>query len=136
VIRALLLVVALLAAGCGVRPSDVVLGGRAPTVALAITVFLVSDGQVIRVLRPNPTSPDPLAVLAAGPTAIEREQGYGSEVPAGVVLEAAGASVRVSVDVTTLSEVAVDQIVCTAAQETVTLVGGGTGRGPLTCPVG
>jgi len=131
VIRGLVLVL-LLVAGCGVRPSDVVLGGPAPTVAPVAVVFLVaSDGRVTRVLRPGPAAPDPLTLLAEGPTAVERDQGYRSEVPAGAVLSSAGGSVSVSPD--SLSAVAVDQVVCTAAPDgaPVTL----NGRGPLVCGI-
>lgn len=141
-IHRVLLVVVLLLAGCGVRPSDVVEGGPAPTIASGATVFLVSGGHVTPVLRPNPDSSDLLALLAAGPTAAERDQGYTSEVPPGVVLTvisapgAATVEVSVSQDVRSLSAPAVDQIVCTAAAGSpVTLVGGRDSRGPQVCPV-
>jgi hypothetical protein len=137
VIHRVLLVIVLLVAGCGVRPSSVVEGGPAPTVAAGATLFLVSGGHVTPVLRPKPDSSDLLALLAAGPTAVERDQGYTSEVPAGVALSAAASEVSVSVDVRSLSALAVDQIVCTAAPDStpVTLVGGGASRGPQVCPV-
>jgi len=132
--RALVLATALLATACGVRPSDVILGGPAPTATSTIPVFWVSDGHVTPVLRPD--SGSGLALLATGPTTAEAEQGYTTEVPAGIVFGTAGSTVTVSVDVTSLSTNAVDQIVCTAATGDVTLVGGGQTRGPLTCPVG
>jgi hypothetical protein len=131
--RALALATLLLVTACGVRPSDVIVGGPAPTATAVIPVYLVSDGRVTPVSRPDPASG--LAQLAVGPTTAEREQGYTTEVPAGVSLEAAGSTVTVSTDVTSLSTNAVDQIVCTAALGPVTLVGGGQTRGPLECPV-
>ncbi|HEX6340349.1 hypothetical protein [Umezawaea sp.] len=132
--RAAALAAVLLVAGCGVRPSGVIVGGPAPTAAAVISVYFVSGGRVAPV--PRPGSASALAQLAVGPTTAEREQGYATEVPAGAVLDAAGSTVTVSVDVTSLSANAVDQIVCTTAAGSVTLVGGGQSRGPLACPVG
>ncbi|MCS7483334.1 hypothetical protein ACFFQW_37030 [Umezawaea endophytica] len=132
--RLVVLATVLLATGCGVRPSAVILGGPAPTAAAMISVYFVSDGRVTPV--PRPDSASGLAQLAVGPTTGEREQGYTTEVPAGAVLDAAGSTVTVSVDVTSLSTNAATQIACTTAAGPVTLVGGGQRRGPLTCPVG
>ncbi|HWO58899.1 MAG TPA: hypothetical protein VNO31_02495 [Umezawaea sp.] len=132
--RTLALAALLLLTACGVRPSDVILGGPAPTATSVVPVYWVSDGRVTPVLRPD-FGPG-LALLATGPTPTEAEQGYTTEVPAATVFGTAGSTVTVSVDVTTLSTNAVDQIVCTAATGDVTLVGGGQTRGPLTCPVG
>lgn len=130
------LAVVLLVTACGVRPSDVILGGPVPTAASAAPLFLVSDGRVTPVLRPN--TDNALNALAAGPTPLEREQGFTTEVPANTVFGPADATVTVSVDVTSLSDTAVDQIICTASPTAlpVTLVGGGQSRGPRTCPVG
>lgn len=131
--RALPLVLVLLAAACGVRPSGVIVGGPAPRATPAVAVYLVLDRKVTPV--PRPDSASGLSSLAGGPTAAEREQGYTTAVPEGLVFTAAGGIVTVSVDVTTLSATAVDQIVCTSSQASVTLVGGGRSRGPLVCPV-
>jgi len=128
--------VLLLLTSCGVRPSEVILGGPAPTATTSATVYLLSDGDLTPVVRPNPTSTDVLTLLAAGPTAAERERGFTTEVPAGTTFVASGSTVAVSVDVTALSPRAVDQIACTAAIP-ITLVNGmNTSLGPRTCPVG
>lgn len=135
-----LLVTALLVTGCGVRPGGVIVGGPAPTVAPAVVLYLVSEGRVTPVPRPGETA-DALTLLAAGPTAVERERGLTTEVPAGIVFgrivfDGHLADVTVSVDVTTLSPTAFDQIVCTASSGStpVTVAGGGQSRGPRTCP--
>ncbi|PRY41358.1 hypothetical protein [Umezawaea tangerina] len=132
--RALVLVLVLLTGACGVRPSGVILGGPAPSAPPAVAVYLVLGGRVTPV--PRPDSASGLTSLAGGPTAAEREQGYTTEVPAGVVFEASGGIVAVSVDVTALSATAVAQIVCTSSSGPVTLVGNGWSRGPLVCPLG
>jgi hypothetical protein len=134
--RAALVAAVLLVAGCGVRPSGVILGGPAPTVASAAQLYLVFGGRITPVLRPNPPSADALTLLAAGPTTAERNQGYTTEVPVGIALDATGSTVAVSVDVTTLSPNAFDQIVCTASPGStpVVVTGGGQSRGPRSCP--
>jgi hypothetical protein len=141
--RGALLAAVLLVAGCGVRPGGVVLGGPASTVASAAWLYLVSDGEVVPVLRPGRAYTDALTLLAAGPTAAERDRGLTTEVPAGIVFDGRADAdgtpvVTASVDVTTLSPNAFAQIVCTASPdaEPVTIVGGGQSRGPQTCPVG
>jgi hypothetical protein len=133
-------VVLVLVTGCGVRPGGVVVGGPAPTVASATVLYLVAEGRVTPVPRPGGTA-DALTLLAAGPTAVERERGLTTEVPAGIAFSGIAfsgqvADVTVSVDVTTLSPNAFDQIVCTTSSGTtpVTVVGGGQSRGPRTCP--
>ncbi len=137
----LLAVVLVLVGGCGVRPGGVVLGGPAPTTASAAVLYLVADGRVVPVPRPDPGPSDGLTLLTAGPTAAERDQGFTTDVPVGVVLggssSADGFAVTASVDVSALSPTAVDQIVCTAALDSspVTVTGGGRSTGPRTCPV-
>jgi hypothetical protein len=143
------LLTAVLAAGCGVRPSAVITGGPAPTRPVrGAVLYLVADAALAPVLRPAPRDPSPaevLALLGGGPTGDERAVGLTSEVPAALapVTVAAGATggvdVVVSVDVATLSDPAVDQIVCTVGDALtttgpITLTGAGTTRGPRTCP--
>jgi hypothetical protein len=136
---------AVVLAGCGVRPSGVITGGPAPTGAVDGTrIYLISDGEPTLVLRgPKPAGPDAvLRMLAAGPTAQERAQGFTTEVPselaAKVSDEAEGTVVVVGTDVNALSVLAVVQIVCTVQASTsngqVSLVSGDQRRGPLTCP--
>ncbi|MCF0096388.1 hypothetical protein B0E54_05253 [Micromonospora sp. MH99] len=121
------LLLTLLTAGCGVRPSDVITGRAAVSGPSAgAGLYLISHGELALVLRatkpgPGPSSPaDALALLAAGPTPTEREAGLSSEVPS----DAAPAKVAPSVDepgitvtmsgaVLPLSTVAANQIICT-----------------------
>ncbi|MBB5850100.1 GerMN domain-containing protein [Amycolatopsis umgeniensis] len=136
-------------AGCGVRPSGVIPGAPAPVgPANGAVLYFLSGGQPVRVLRPlagelAPASP--IDLLAAGPDESERERRYTSEVPPGItVLDQIpapnGVTVTLSVAVTGLSARAVDQIVCTARDSLggsaqITLRGGGSVRGPLSCPL-
>jgi hypothetical protein len=154
--RAALLVLLLVVAGCGVRPSAVIEGVEAPSGDPDGTLlFLVSDGAVVPVVRPfritRPPGegipgeiplepPDPFALLAAGPTADERALGLTSEVPAEAVPTEitpsgdGGVMVRLPIDVTALSPLAAEQLACTTAPgRPVTLVGDGTSRASVTC---
>jgi hypothetical protein len=154
--RAALLVLLLVVAGCGVRPSAVIEGVEAPSGDPdGALLFLVSDGAVVPVVRPfritRPPGegepgeiprepPDPFALLAAGPTPDERALGLTSEVPAEAVPTDItpsandGVTVRLPIDVTALSALAAEQLACTTAPgRPVTLVGDGTSRAPVTC---
>ncbi|MFG3557172.1 hypothetical protein ACGGAQ_22570 [Micromonospora sp. NPDC047557] len=150
------LLLTLLTAGCGVRPSDVITGRSAVSGPSAGTgLYLISHGQLTLVLRGTkpglaPSSPaDTLALLAAGPTPSERKAGLSSEVPS----DAAPAKVAPSVDepgitvtmpgaVLPLSTVAANQIICTVvfamperSATPVTLVGPDGTRPPWPCPL-
>jgi sporulation and spore germination protein len=152
--------VAVLTAGCGIRPSGVITGGPAPTNAAvdapptwSASLYLVTGSALAPVIRPTPQRLSPtevLALLQEGPADGERAAGLTSEVPAGlgpvsVTTDASGTvEVVVSADVTALSGPAVDQIVCTVRDALTTttpttapttLTGGGATRGPRTCPV-
>ncbi|MGC4796148.1 hypothetical protein ACLQ3H_18880 [Micromonospora saelicesensis] len=159
--RALLasgLLLTLLAAGCGVRPSAVITG-RPPISgpAQGTWVYLLAQGELVLVLRPVNTDPSPaaaLSLLAAGPQENERAQGFTSDVPAGLdpvtVTARAGRSgdltVRANIAAQALSAHAADQIICTtvaaAAQvsaantaTTVAIVGSDGALGPRACPI-
>ncbi|MEW2144285.1 hypothetical protein AB0869_15895 [Micromonospora vinacea] len=159
--RALLaggLLLALLAAGCGVRPSAVITG-RPPISgpAQGNWLYLLAQGEPVLVLRPDKTAPSPAAVLsllAAGPQENERAQGFTSDVPAGldpVTVTAGGdrsgdLTVRTNTAAQALSAHAVDQIICTTVAAaalvsvattatTVTIVGPDGARGPRACPI-
>lgn len=127
--RAALLVLLLVVAGCGVRPTAVIGGAQAPSGDPdGALLFLVSDGTVVPVVRPTrPSRPpgegipggepaDPFALLAAGPTADERALGLTSEVPAEAVptdvtpADNDGVTVRLPIDVTALSALAAEQL--------------------------
>ncbi|GIF48320.1 hypothetical protein DFJ67_3394 [Asanoa ferruginea] len=141
------LLVTFVLAGCGVRPSEVISGGPAPANTISgVRLYLISDGQptlVARALKPLQQPADIVDLLAAGPTATERDAGFTSEVPAGIAPakvsnDGTTTSVGLSTDVATLSVLAVNQIVCTVqasvADGPVTLVSVAHRRGPLTCP--
>ncbi|MFF5180227.1 hypothetical protein ACFY2Q_19565 [Micromonospora sp. NPDC000316] len=153
------LLLALLATGCGVLPTDVINGRPAVTgQSGSVGVYLIADGQVALAIRPtktpSPSSPPPaevLAMLAQGPSDAERRVGLTSEVPAGVTPATVGPTtdgltVRLTGAVRSLSPLAVDQIVCTAVDAAtaagqgqffvpVTLVGPDGTRPAQACPL-
>lgn len=148
----LVVAVLLAAAGCGVRPSGVIQGGPGPTGVLSgVELYLVSRGELTTVLREVPEVPavsggsavsatESLALLVAGPSPRESELGLTSELPPDVRLLAVSqdvdrVTVTLSVDVAELSTLAADQLVCTAAAASVTLVGMGHTREARTCPL-
>ncbi|GAA3523864.1 hypothetical protein GCM10022222_02620 [Amycolatopsis ultiminotia] len=132
-----LAVVALLAAGCGVRPSGVIQGLEAPSgppvpsagghgtgapssPPAAVSLYFVSGGSVVPVTRPEvATAPAGLlTLLAGGPDESERANGLTTEVPrtiAPATVTTSGTTVEamLGTDVTALSPTAVNQIVCT-----------------------
>ncbi|MEW9528219.1 GerMN domain-containing protein [Microbispora sp. NPDC049125] len=140
-------------AGCGVRPSDVIPAGDPPSgrVAPATTIilYLVKNGRLSAVTRPagRPLfQAGTLALLADGPTAEEHARGFTTDVPAGagpfsVTVKPAGhLVVTLSIAAGDLSELAVEQIVCTVAATApqspvqVTVAGAGQSVGPRSCP--
>ncbi|WP_233578766.1 hypothetical protein [Micromonospora sp. BL4] len=145
--RALLtgvLLLTLLATGCGVRPSGVITGRSATTgPAVGVGLYLLSHGRpalVIRETKGITVSPEQtLGLLAAGPGESERSQGLVSEVPAGLVpaspvtwtADGSGLTVTMTGPVLPLSTGAADQIICTAALA-VAVTGGGDSFAPVT----
>ncbi|MFE3455019.1 GerMN domain-containing protein [Nonomuraea sp. NPDC059194] len=142
-------------AGCGVRPSDVIEAGDPPSGAVVptttITLYLVKNGRLSVVTRPSGGRPlfraDTLALLAAGPTTMEKADGFTTDVPPdaspfSVTVKTAGhLVVTLSTPAGELSTLAVDQIVCTAAAATVpksppkvTVVDAGQSVDPRNCP--
>lgn len=141
-----LLPVALLAAGCGIRATDVVEAGEPATVQVApvgelgTVLYFVSSSSASRLLpvvRHAPqegeggggTSEEDVPTGAAraldllfdGPSGPERDAGLRSELPNGhvklsVELSAQGVLVTLDAPVTTLSEAARQQLFCTAAR--------------------
>ncbi|MEH1168237.1 hypothetical protein V6V47_22915 [Micromonospora sp. CPCC 205539] len=154
----------LLTAGCGVRPSAVITGSAAQAgQSEGIHLYLVWRGQLALVIRPTNVvaapavshgalADGPFLMLAEGPDESERGRGLTSEVPAGlvptapVVAKADGLTVTVNGAVTSLSAIAAAQIVCTVADNAaltgqgtryapVTLVGSDGVRPPRSCPI-
>ena len=120
-----LVLVALLAAGCGIRPSVVITGSPARGgPSEGVRLYLIRGGTLVLVVRPAREAVPPveaLRLLAAGPDVHEQGEGFTSEVPADalpaseVAASADGShlSVTMSGAVTTLSATAVNQIICT-----------------------
>ena len=146
---ACLALVAVLTAGCGVRPSGVITGGPAPTErARGVTLYFLAGSSLTRVLRHarQPATPTQvLGLLQRGPDGAERAAHLTSDVPAGlgpvgVTTAASGAvDVVVTADVTRLPAPAVDQIVCTvrdalSSAGPITLRSATGTRGPRRCP--
>jgi sporulation and spore germination protein len=153
---------AMLCAGCGVRPSNVITGGPAPSGRAfgagdvpggpdeGAALYFLAGASLTPVLRPAGRRLSPaqtLALLQKGPTADERAARLRSEVPTGldpvtITTDAAGnVEVVVSADVTKLSAAAVDQIVCTVRDALpttapVTVTSDAGARDPRTCPAG
>jgi hypothetical protein len=143
--------IALLTAGCGVRPSGVITGGPAPTEhARGVTLYFLANSSLAPVLRPPTRQPmwptQTLALLQHGPNGDERAANLTSEVPTRldpvtVTTDASGnVDVVVSADVRTLSTRAVDQIVCTvrdalSTTAPITLTSEAATRGPGICPL-
>ncbi|MER7132089.1 hypothetical protein [Streptosporangium saharense] len=125
-------------AGCGVRPSDAIGAGEPPSGAVGpgweITLYLVKDGRLSAVTRPSSRPlyrADTLALLAAGPTVMERSDGLTTDVPPGaapfsVTTKPGGRLVVTpSTPANDLSPLALEQIACTTAatrQETPTQI--------------
>jgi hypothetical protein len=141
----LALVLALTA--CGIRPTDPIPGLTAPNGPVENTspaLYWVSEGNVVAVGRPQGSLSgyDVIALLAQGPSVAEQNRGLTTEVPvdaapATVDRVATGLDVTLSTDVSLLSSVAVQQIVCTLlgsqAVGTVNLRGGGHSLEFLKC---
>lgn len=160
---ALAVLIAVLTAGCGVRPSGVITGGPAPSgpalgrpgspaptqPPAGAVLYFVADASLTRVFRHTRQQLSPvrtLTLLQAGPNSDERAAHLTSEVPSGLdpvtvdTSPSGNVDVVVTTDVTTLSGTAVDQIVCTvgAALSTaaaITLTSDGVTRGPQVCPL-
>ncbi|MCE7001894.1 hypothetical protein LWC34_03440 [Kibdelosporangium philippinense] len=131
-----LLALALIVAGCGVQPSSPIPGSHA-TGAL---IYLVRtyDGTLAPILQPARFDTKIEAALdILTNTQIEPAVGYRNEVPRNAgPMTVTGSTVRLPIDVSTLSTLAAQQIVCTAAiSGPATLVGGGQTRGRISCPV-
>jgi hypothetical protein len=142
--------IAVLGAGCGVRPSGVITGRPAPTgAAEGANLYLLADSSLRLVRRPTRQHLSPtqtLALLQDGPNRDERAENLTSEVPTGldpvtITIDASGnVDVVVSADVTRLSTTAFDQIVCTvrdalSTTAPVTITSDAATRGPRICPL-
>ncbi|HEY9328622.1 MAG TPA: hypothetical protein VIS09_10360 [Streptomyces sp.] len=141
-----LLPLALLAAGCGIRATEVVEAGEpavvqvAPAGQLGTVLYFVSSSTASRLMpvvryaewsedgsglgygeKPPAGAVRALELLFSGPTGAERDAGLRSELPGervkiSVELSAQGVRVTLNTRVTALSESARQQLFCTAAQ--------------------
>ncbi|WP_037357843.1 hypothetical protein [Amycolatopsis orientalis] len=143
-----LLAVLVLASGCGVRPSGVIVGENAPSgpangnVENAATVYFVLNGKIEPVVRTGvgDGAADQVRALEQGPDEDERASGYTTELPPSFEPIAVGTGeAAIGVNVRELSPNAIAQLVCTVvaagggASGTVTLSGGGQKLPPRAC---
>jgi hypothetical protein len=150
------IVVGTMVAACGIRPSAVITGRDAPRGAVvSLTVYLLNHDKLrptSRTLPPPTTYPpdmtakpfsinphdDALHALAQGPTATDAAGGLTSDVPVGTRLDSTyddnlGNVVYAETpDKQTLSQHAIDQIVCTLA---TSFAGDGGSGTPITVTV-
>jgi hypothetical protein len=146
----IVVLLAMLNAGCGVRPTGVIPGRQAPAgPARGAVLYFIADSSLSPVLRPTRqrlSTTRTLTLLQHGPNDEERAANLTSEVPTALdpVTVTTGASgdvdVVVSVDVTTLSTTAVDQIVCTvrdalSTTAPITVTSDAATSGPRLCPL-
>ncbi|MGW0935953.1 hypothetical protein [Streptomyces sp. NPDC002666] len=141
-----LLPLTLLAAGCGIRATEVVEAGEpaivqvAPAGQLGTVLYFVSSSRASRLMpvvrftqgaedgsglpygeKPPEGAARALGLLFAGPSRAERDAGLRSELPdrrvkIGIELSEQGVRVGMNIEVTGLSESARQQLFCTAAQ--------------------
>jgi hypothetical protein len=135
-VKSALFVLPLLLAGCGVQPTEVITG----THSTGAMIYMVQNNTLVPTLRASRNELRPvevLALLADGPTAAERDKGFTSEVPSAAgPITGDGATITVQVDLGQLSDIAMDQIVCTAALPVpAILLGAGQTRAQRECPV-
>lgn len=126
-------------AACGIRPTDPIPGlpaPRGPVEQNAPSLFWVLQGALVPVSRPQGSlsTYDVVPLLAQGPNESERARGFSTAVPfdaapATVDRVENGFDVELSTDVSQLSRIGVQQIVCTLLGlqpvGTVNLRGGG-----------
>jgi hypothetical protein len=120
--RGALVVSSLLLAGCGAGPSDVVDGPRAPTgVAPGVTLFFVDRDQRLRPQQRDTgrlgTVVEALSLLLSGPgpdSDLHSEIRAGGQTAVFATTTADRITVRLPLTRADLTELGVDQVVCTA----------------------
>lgn len=146
--KTMLVLLLLVLTACGVRPTDTIRGGPAPTeeVTDEVVVYLLTGTTLTRVVRPPVQPPTtPMDLLAQGPTTEELAEGLTTEIPPyaapiTVVRSPDGVTVRISSTLKYLSPVAQAQLVCTASPQDrrgaaeVTLSDPTVTLPPQTCP--
>ena len=142
-----LTVLVMLVTSCGVRPTGAIMGGPAPTEELdGAVLYLVNDNVLTRVVRPKSDQmQNNLQLLAEGPTPEESATGLTTDLPPNMApIETSGTpdslTVKISAPVATLTEMAMNQLTCTAQQPwqnlnaKITLSGPDQTLSPRTCP--
>ncbi len=117
------LLLVLVLAGCGVRPTDPVPAGDPPVgAAPGPILFFLKAGKLAPVVRQTGhlgTVPDAVTLLLAGPNTQEAAAGYATMLPTGALGVSVGAldqgvvTVNLTAPLETLPELAKDQIACT-----------------------
>ncbi|MFD9703499.1 GerMN domain-containing protein [Lentzea sp. NPDC059081] len=139
--------VVLVVSACGIRPTDPIPGLQAPNGPIENTtpsLYWAAGSSVVPISRSQESLSgyDVIALLAQGPATGEQARGLATEVPldaapATISRVASGLDVTLSSDVSQLSPVAVQQIVCTLLGiqpvGTVNLRGGGHSLEYLKC---
>lgn len=153
----LIVAIALVCAGCGVRPSGVIPGDPAPIGPVnGATLMFVHDGALVPSLRTTSDQPsvvEAVELLIGGPDTDEQAVGLTSKVPANagpvnLTGDTSGLTLDIAIDPNTLPPLAVDQLTCTAVGALVDqgtalrsepgffIAGAGNRIGPVTCPEG
>ncbi|WP_328692125.1 hypothetical protein OG879_37540 [Streptomyces caniferus] len=123
---------ALAAAGCGIRPTGVTNGGTAPSgISQGMRVYFASDSGPRGVSRPATTVDqldDAFKLLAAGPTSGERANGLANLVPEDAGLNATADRGNVTIHTTgsfagSPGDQSTGQLVCTLARAEVLIHG-------------
>ena len=149
--RVLILGAALLVlAGCGVRPSEVIPAGEAPRQEATVQSMLywLDGGRLVGHprLTAEQLSPDSaVEALLQGPTPAEREIGMDTALPIDDVLVVLSwrdgvMEVTVNTDVVGWSEIALNQVTCTAVAAlgrngTLVIIGNDERRDDRSCPI-
>ncbi|WP_274910738.1 hypothetical protein [Streptomyces sp. WZ-12] len=132
---------ALLAAGCGIRPTGVTDGGAAPSgVPQGMRIYFASDDGPRAVSRPGITLTglnDAFKLLAVGPTAQERAGGLANLVPTGTRFTATASHGTVTINApdhlgASPQDPATGQLVCTLARAEALLHGTPSDTVPVT----
>ncbi|SDI11577.1 hypothetical protein SAMN05421505_13453 [Sinosporangium album] len=117
---AALAVLAVLAAGCGIRPTaPFEVGPRPDGLGSGPRLFFVRGERLYSVTRDGLDDLSTrIGALVAGPTAEEKAEGLGSDLPEGLAVEAVTGYPRVTLTLSgarSISRLGLQQIACTAA---------------------
>lgn len=151
----IVVLLALVCAGCGVRPSGAIPGDPAPSgPVFGVYLYFVRHGELIPTLRATTNKLTPIetiTALASGPDAREQNDGLSTQVPPGIVPvdvstdQFGNTTLDLAVNPNSLSTVAVSQLTCTAVTAVAAagtgihangffIAGQGARIGPLECP--